>query len=90
MVFCVQIDALIKKGLMKNSKSSICWHVYGSWYRQNNEYDRAVKCYQNAIRIDPENLNILKDMANLQVSSPSEAFLFSRGTTSGHPPFFPV
>eukprot|EP00457_Paulinella_chromatophora_P000785 gb/GEZN01000785.1/.p1 GENE.gb/GEZN01000785.1/~~gb/GEZN01000785.1/.p1 ORF type:complete len:684 (-),score=119.01 gb/GEZN01000785.1/:1645-3429(-) len=62
-----EVDALIKKGLMMNSKSPVCWHVYGLWYRQNHEYDRAVKCYQNAIRIEPDNLNILKDMSHLQV-----------------------
>jgi len=33
-------------------------------------YGEAIKCYLNALRIDSNNLNILRDLANLQVGGP--------------------
>ena len=36
-------------------------------YRADTNYDEAIKCYKNALRIDKENLTILKDLALLQV-----------------------
>jgi tetratricopeptide (TPR) repeat protein len=36
-------------------------------YRQDREYKEAIKCYLNALRIDKENINILRDLALLQV-----------------------
>jgi tetratricopeptide (TPR) repeat protein len=59
--------SLVKKGLSCNIKSHVCWHVYGLIYRQDRKYDDAIKCYQNALKRDAENLQILKDLANLQV-----------------------
>eukprot|EP01006_Ploeotia_vitrea_P038619 TRINITY_DN66257_c12_g1_i1.p1 TRINITY_DN66257_c12_g1~~TRINITY_DN66257_c12_g1_i1.p1 ORF type:complete len:1066 (-),score=592.35 TRINITY_DN66257_c12_g1_i1:53-2875(-) len=50
-----------------NMKSYTCWHVYGLIYRSEHKYGDAIKCYQNALKIDPKNLQILKDMALLQV-----------------------
>jgi len=62
-----EAHALVKKGLAMNIKSYVCWHVYGLLYRSEGKYDDAVKCYQNALKRDPENLQILKDLANLQI-----------------------
>lgn len=36
-------------------------------YRQDREYKEAIKCYLNALRIDKENIQILRDLALLQV-----------------------
>lgn len=36
-------------------------------YRADREYREAVKCYMNALRIDKENVQILRDLALLQV-----------------------
>ncbi len=36
-------------------------------YRQDHDYREAIKCYLNALRIDKENLQILRDLAMLQV-----------------------
>lgn len=58
---------LVKKGIAMNSKSHITWHVYGLIHRSNVNYSMAVKCYQQALRIDPENTQILHDMATLQI-----------------------
>ncbi len=36
-------------------------------YRSDREYREAIKCYLNALRIDKDNVQILRDLANLQV-----------------------
>jgi tetratricopeptide (TPR) repeat protein len=36
-------------------------------YRGDQNYDEAIKCYKNALRIDKENYQILRDLSNLQV-----------------------
>lgn len=38
-------------------------------YRSDREYREAIKCYLNALRIDKDNVQILRDLANLQVGS---------------------
>jgi N-alpha-acetyltransferase 15/16, NatA auxiliary subunit len=58
---------LCKKGLRHDLTSHICWHVLGMVYRADRNYEEALKCYQNAIKFDKDNLNILKDMAVLQI-----------------------
>lgn len=52
---------------MRSLKSEICWHIYGIINRNMRNYAEAVKCYQSALRIDPDNGQILKDMSLLQV-----------------------
>jgi N-alpha-acetyltransferase 15/16, NatA auxiliary subunit len=58
---------LCKKGLRHDLTSHICWHVLGMVYRADRNYEEALKCYSNAIKFDKDNLNILKDMAVLQI-----------------------
>lgn len=59
---------LVKLGLVKSKcKSHVCWHVFGLLYRADKNYDESIKCYRNALRIDPDNLQILRDLAMLQV-----------------------
>ena len=48
-------------------KSHVCWHVYGLLYRSDRDYREAIKCYRNALRIDPDNIEILRDLSLLQV-----------------------
>lgn len=48
-------------------KSHVCWHVYGLLYRSDREYREAIKCYRNALRIDSDNIEILRDLSLLQV-----------------------
>ena len=36
-------------------------------YRADHDYREAIKCYQNALRLDKENVQILRDLALLQV-----------------------
>ncbi len=38
-------------------------------YRGDRNYTEAIKCYKNALRIDKENFQIMRDLALLQVCS---------------------
>lgn len=58
---------LIKSGLKNDLKSHVCWHVYGLVYKSDSNYKEASKCFLNALRADPENQNILRDLSWLQV-----------------------
>ncbi|KAL2608858.1 hypothetical protein R1flu_027431 [Riccia fluitans] len=57
---------LVRRGVKNDLKSHVCWHVYGLLYRSDREYREAIKCYRNALRIDPENIQILRDLSLLQ------------------------
>lgn len=45
---------LAKLALRYDIKSHICWHVFGIIHRSENNFAEAIKCYKNALRIDPE------------------------------------
>lgn len=60
---------LVRKGLKFDLKSHVCWHVFGLLYRQDRDYQEAVKCYRQALRIDSENIQILRDLSLLQIHS---------------------
>ncbi|KAF9421043.1 N-alpha-acetyltransferase 15, NatA auxiliary subunit [Podila epigama] len=57
----------VKKGLRHDLKSHVCWHVFGLVYRADKNYEEALKCYSQALRIDKDNFQILRDYANLQM-----------------------
>ncbi|OMO54183.1 Tetratricopeptide-like helical [Corchorus capsularis] len=57
---------LVRLGVKNDVKSHVCWHVYGLLYRSDREYREAIKCYRNALRIDPDNIEILRDLSLLQ------------------------
>lgn len=56
-----------QKGLRNDMKSHVCWHVYGLLQRSDRKYDEAIKAYRCALRCDPENLQILRDLSLLQI-----------------------
>ena len=35
--------------------------------RSDKKYDEAIKCYRNALKFDPENIQILRDLSLLQI-----------------------
>ena len=45
----------------------MCWHVYGLLHRAERNYNEAIKAYKQALRIEPENLQILRDLSLLQI-----------------------
>jgi len=58
---------LVRRGVKLNLRSHVCWHVYGLLYRQDRDYLEAIKCYRAALRHDPENMQILRDLSLLQI-----------------------
>ncbi|KAF7975522.1 hypothetical protein HWV62_9339 [Athelia sp. TMB] len=56
----------VKKGMRFDLTSHICWHVYGLIEKGEKNYEGALKSYSQALRIDRENINILRDTAHLQ------------------------
>lgn len=58
---------LVKNGLKNDVRSHVCWHVFGLLYRSDHNYKEAIKCYLNALRIDKDNQNILRDLSFLQI-----------------------
>lgn len=58
---------LVKQGLMESKfKSHVCWNIYGLMYKADKNYQQAVKSFLNAVKLKPDNLQILKDLAVLQ------------------------
>jgi peptide alpha-N-acetyltransferase len=58
---------LARLGVKLDIKSQVCWHVYGLLYRSDRDYLQAIKCYRGALRHDPDNVKILRDLSMLQV-----------------------
>lgn len=48
-------------------KSLFCWHTCGTIYKQRKDFLEAAKCFQNALRMQPDNLQLLRETASLQI-----------------------
>ncbi|KAF2094556.1 TPR-like protein [Rhizodiscina lignyota] len=59
--------ALAKIALKNDTKSHICWHVYGLLYRSVKNLEEAIKAYKFALRLEPESQQIQRDLAFLQI-----------------------
>jgi tetratricopeptide (TPR) repeat protein len=58
---------VVRRGLTADLKSFVCWHVFGQVQRSNKKYDEAMKAYKMALRLDSDNLQILRDLSLLQI-----------------------
>ncbi|PHH76004.1 hypothetical protein CDD82_4189 [Ophiocordyceps australis] len=58
--------ALAKEALTIDMKSHVCWHVYGLLYRANKNFEEALKAYKFALKLEPESIQIQRDLAILQ------------------------
>jgi peptide alpha-N-acetyltransferase len=58
---------LVKSGVRNDVRSHVCWHVFGLLHKSDNNFPEAIKCYLNALKIDENNQNILRDLSWLQV-----------------------
>jgi N-alpha-acetyltransferase 15/16, NatA auxiliary subunit len=45
----------------------VCWHVYGLLHRSDRNYSEAIRAYKMALKIEPNNVQILKDLSSLQI-----------------------
>lgn len=52
--------AVLKVGLLAHLTGTACWYAI-------RNYSEAIKCYLNALRIEADNLQILRDLSLLQV-----------------------
>jgi tetratricopeptide (TPR) repeat protein len=52
---------------LERTRSHVCWHVYGLLHRSDRNYNEAIKAYKQALRIDSDNIQILRDLSMLQV-----------------------
>ncbi|PWA03183.1 hypothetical protein BB558_000652 [Smittium angustum] len=59
----------VKDGLKQNFLSPISWHIYGLVYRADRKYEDAIRCYQQALKRDPDNMQILRDLSLLQTQT---------------------
>ena len=75
-----EANEFVRRGLMKDLKSAVSWHVYGLVQRSNRKYEEAIKAYRNALKWDKSNLQIYRDlsMAQLQLRE-IEGFTVCRG-----------
>lgn len=63
------------------NRSHVCWHVYGLLHRSDRNYNEAIKAYKQALRIDPSNLQILRDLSMLQIQMRDlDGFAMTRST----------
>jgi peptide alpha-N-acetyltransferase len=58
---------VVRRGLTADLRSYVCWHVFGQVQRSEKKYDEAIKAYKMALRLDHDNLQILRDLSLLQV-----------------------
>ena len=70
---------VLRSSITHSCRSHVCWHVYGLLHRSDRNYNEAIKAYKQALRIDPENLQILRDLSMLQIQMRSlEGFAVTR------------
>ncbi|CAG8983859.1 hypothetical protein HYALB_00005497 [Hymenoscyphus albidus] len=71
--------ALAKVALTCDMKSHVCWHVYGLLWRAVKNFEEAIKAYKFALRLEPESVQIQRDLALLQVQMRDyQGYLVSR------------
>ena len=59
--------ALAKNALKNDMKSHVCWHVYGLLYRSVKNFEEAMKAYKFALKLEPNSVQIQRDLALLQI-----------------------
>jgi len=55
--------SLIKESVKLNFKSKVIWHLYGIIQKHLKNWEEAAKCYKWAVKFDPDNLQILKELS---------------------------
>ena len=65
-----EAHALAKQALRSRLDCTVAWHVYGLLHRADRNYEEAIKCYKNALRLDPAGQpQVLRDLAQLQIQT---------------------
>lgn len=61
-----EADELVRAGVRSNVRSHVCWHVMGIVRRSENKNEEAVRCFKMALRLDPDNSMVSRDLALMQ------------------------
>ena len=56
-----------RRALKANMRSQVTWHVLGTMHRSDMNHREAMRCFLQALKWDKDNLNILRDLATVQV-----------------------
>ena len=56
-----------RRALKANMRSQVTWHVLGTMHRNDMNYREAMRCFLQALKWDKDNLNILRDLAVVQI-----------------------
>ncbi|ODQ63767.1 N-terminal acetyltransferase A, auxiliary subunit [Nadsonia fulvescens var. elongata DSM 6958] len=67
-----QVDegyALIKQGMVNDEFSYVIWHVCSIFHRNAKNYEEAEKSYAKALQLDPENMNVVRDLSLMQMQN---------------------
>ena len=57
----------INSALKLNMKSSIAWHFYALFLKEDGNYSQALKCYLQANKNDSSNYIVIRDLSYLQL-----------------------
>ena len=57
----------VRRGLKSGLTSARCWHAFGLLCRAERKFEEAIKSFKHALRLEPTNLMIVRDLAVLQV-----------------------
>eukprot|EP01130_Rhizamoeba_saxonica_P014440 TRINITY_DN6311_c0_g1_i1.p1 TRINITY_DN6311_c0_g1~~TRINITY_DN6311_c0_g1_i1.p1 ORF type:complete len:725 (-),score=167.66 TRINITY_DN6311_c0_g1_i1:30-2204(-) len=58
---------LSKIAVKNNFSSFVAWHVLGIVYRSQSNYHESARCFHVAYTLEPEDLVIMTDLANIQL-----------------------
>lgn len=61
-----EAEKLATQGLRANFKSATCWHVIGILEAKKKNYLKAMKSHQSALKQEPTNFIVLRDLAGIQ------------------------
>eukprot|EP01100_Stratorugosa_tubuloviscum_P015637 TRINITY_DN911_c0_g1_i1.p1 TRINITY_DN911_c0_g1~~TRINITY_DN911_c0_g1_i1.p1 ORF type:complete len:874 (-),score=311.60 TRINITY_DN911_c0_g1_i1:80-2701(-) len=58
---------IVRNSIKMDISNQTAWHVNGIIYKNDKNYNEASKCFVNALRKDPENQIILRDLSLIQI-----------------------
>ena len=65
----IEVDPykLVRAGIRECISSPTCWHALGMLHRSDKNYTEAIKSFRQALKLDPENANLLRDLSSMLV-----------------------
>ncbi|RKO98911.1 hypothetical protein CXG81DRAFT_1147, partial [Caulochytrium protostelioides] len=58
---------LVAAGLKHDPYTHITWHISGLLHREDKRYAEAITCYEEALRIEPLSMGMLRDLSFMQI-----------------------